>query len=235
MNYRRVLVFGAHPDDEMTMAGTIRKLSDLGVEVHVCISTDGCEGYPYPEWKDRIVEMRRAEGEEADRVLGVHQRHHIGSPDMGLVNDKETLLKFLALVRKVRPDAAFTHGPDDRNRDHTNTSALSLEALWQGGEPVSREHGEPWRTRHIYFYKSVAGRPPQIAYDCTGYAHMGALARATQVSQHVLFGRTREEFEAEARRLQEAGGRHVEHFWITDRMALEDFPPVARQAEEGPR
>lgn len=226
MNYRRVIVFGAHPDDEMTMAGTIRKLSDLGVEVHICISTNGCEGYPHPEWKDKIVEMRREEGEEADRVLGVHQRHHMGSPDMGLVNDKQTLLKFLALVREVRPDAAFTHGPDDRNRDHTNTSALSLEALWQGGEPVSRAHGEPWRTPHVYFYKSVAGRPPHIAYDCTGYAHMGALARATQVSQHVLFGRTREEFEAEARRLQEAGGRYVEHFWITDRMLLDDFPTV---------
>ena len=94
MNYKRILVFGAHPDDEMTMAAAMKKLSDLGVEVHVCISTDGCEGYPRPEWKDSIVEMRKKEQDEADQVMGVAKRHHIDSPDMGLVNDKGTFLKF---------------------------------------------------------------------------------------------------------------------------------------------
>lgn len=224
MDYHRILVFGAHPDDEMAMAGTMRKLADEGVEVHVCISTDGCEGYPHREWKDRIVEMRREEQAEADKVMGVARRHQIESPDMGLANDKETFLRFIKVVREVRPDAAFTHGPDDFHRDHIATSKLSLEALWQGGQPVSTELGDPWRTPHIYFYKAVAGQKAHIAIDCTGYAHIGHLARATQVSQHVLWGRTREDFEAEAKRLQEANPHYVESFWITDRMVLTEFP-----------
>lgn len=228
MNYRRILVFGAHPDDEMTMAATMRKLSDLGVEVHVCISTDGCEGYPHPEWKDTIVQMRIKEQAEADRVMGVSRRHHIGAPDMGLENNKETFLKFIQVIREVRPDAAFTHGPYDRHRDHLRTGEISLEALWQAGQPVSASLGEPWGTPHVYYYKGVFGTPPHIRLDCRGYGHIGLLARATQESQMVLFGRTREEMEAEAERIRQENPPHTEGFWLTDRMTLGDFPPIAR-------
>ena len=82
MNYQRILVFGAHPDDEQTMAGTMAKMADMGVEVYVAIFTDGREGYPEPWMKDRIVEMRRAEGEareyHEEYQLPV-QRHHLTS------------------------------------------------------------------------------------------------------------------------------------------------------------
>lgn len=40
----RVLVFAAHTDDELTMAGTIWRLAQAGTPVHVIIMTDGCEG-----------------------------------------------------------------------------------------------------------------------------------------------------------------------------------------------
>jgi LmbE family N-acetylglucosaminyl deacetylase len=224
VDYRRILVFGAHPDDEMTMAGTMRKLSDRGVQVHVCISTDGCEGYPHPEWKSSIVAMRQREQAEADQVMGVFQRHQIGSPDMGLENDKATFLRFIEVVRKVRPDAAFTHGPHDHHRDHIRTGEISLEALWQAGQPVSAELGEPWVTPHIYYYKGVQDRPPQIVFDCRGYAHVATLARATQESQMVLFRTTREALQARARMVQEENPPHSEKFWLTDRMTLNGFP-----------
>ena len=48
MTYRRVLVFGAHPDDETTMAGTMARLAFGGTKVYVAILTDGREGYPKP-------------------------------------------------------------------------------------------------------------------------------------------------------------------------------------------
>jgi len=226
VNYKRILVFGAHPDDEMTMAATMRKLSDMGVEVHVCISTDGCEGYPHPEWKDSIVEMRKREQDEADQVMGVTKRHHIGSPDMGLENDKETFQRFIEVVREVRPDAAFTHGPYDRHRDHILTGEISLEALWQAGQPVSASLGEPWTTPHIYYYKGVFGDPPHIRIDCTGYAHLFLMARATQESQMVLWGNTREAMEEDAQALKGRGAPCSQGFWLTDRMTLPDFPPL---------
>jgi len=80
MDYERILVFGAHPDDEFTMAGTMAKLADAGVKVYVATMTNGNEGYPRPEWRDTIVEMRRAEAAEADKVLGVARTWPSHSP-----------------------------------------------------------------------------------------------------------------------------------------------------------
>ncbi len=228
MNYKRILVFGAHPDDEQTMSGTIAKLADLGVEVYVAIFTDGCEGYPKPEWKDTIVEMRRREGEESDRVLGVKERYRFERPDMALVNDKQTLQETMALIRRVRPDAAFTHGPHDRNRDHIAVCEITLEALWQGGQPVCAELGEPWNTPHQFYYKGIADRPPDFIEDITGYAHKFLESRATQVSQHTLFGKDAEQFAAEIEKMKQENPSAEDRFWLTQRMPFRGFPDTHR-------
>ena len=59
MDYKRVLVFGAHPDDELTMAGAMGKMACTACDVTVAIYTDGCEGYPSPEMAETIVQTRR--------------------------------------------------------------------------------------------------------------------------------------------------------------------------------
>lgn len=225
MNYRTVLVFGAHPDDELAMAPAMAKMASLGVDVVVAMMTDGCEGYPSPELKDTIVELRKAEQEEADRVLGT-RRVHLARPDMALVNDKETLLDVIQIIRQVRPDAIFTHGVDERHRDHSNTREISLEAAWQAGEPVSTDRGEPWITPHVWYYKNMGGRPADLIWEVTGFAHYAALSRATQVSQHVLFGRNRQSFLAEAERIKQANQPATNAFWMTGRTALREFPEV---------
>lgn len=224
MNYQRILVFGAHPDDEQTMAATMAKLSDMGVEVCVAIYTDGSEGYPEPDMKDDIVEIRRKEGEASDRLLGIKERYRFERPDMALVNDKETFQETIQLIRRIRPDAIFTHGPHDRHRDHINTSKISLEAAWQAGQPVGAGLGESWKTPHVLFYKGISDRPPDIRYDITGYAHKQVESRATQVSQHTLWGRTKEDMLEEARRIEEANEPTSDTFWLTGRTHLTDLP-----------
>ena len=145
MNYERVLVFGAHPDDEITMAAAMGKMACMGCEVTVAIYTDGCEGYPSPDMADSIVAMRKVEQAECDKVLGLKRRIHFDRPDMALVNDKDTFLDTIEVIRDVKPDAIFTHGPFDNHRDHLNTHAISVEARWQAGQPVAARLGEPWR------------------------------------------------------------------------------------------
>ena len=226
MNYRKVLVFGAHHDDEITMAGTIAKLSAMGVEVVVAIYTNGCEGYPRPEMRDTIVEMRRREAEECNKVLGISRRVYFDRPDMGLVNDKQTLQDTIRLIREVQPDAIFTHGPEDPHRDHVNTSLISTEACWHAGEPVAAQLGPFWKTPHLYYYKGVVTkRLPQIVIDVTETAHKRPLALATQVSQHTLFGRTVEDFHREAEHIRTSGERYTERFWIAETVVLSDFLP----------
>jgi len=229
MNYRRILVFGAHPDDEITMAATIAKLAASGVEVAVATMTDGSEGFPSPDWKDRIVAMRAAEMDECDRVLGITHRFRLNYPDMGLVHNKQVFKDCIRAVREAQPDAVFTHGPAGLNPDHVATHQITVPAVWQAGEPVSSDLGQPWAVRHLYYYKEVASSRravgPCVTFDVTGFAHARLLASATQVSQHALFGKTREELEAEAQRIKEANEPAAETFWLSERFGLVDFPP----------
>ena len=226
MDYERILVFGAHPDDEFSMAGTMAKLADQGVEVYVATMTNGNEGYPRPEWRDTIVEMRRGEAAEADKVLGVTRRWILDVEDMGLTADKATVKECIRIVREVRPHAVFTHGPHDRHRDHLATHVVAVQATWHAGEPVAAELGAPWRTPHVYYYKGCNLPLPTVVFDTTGYAHKGAEARATQVSQHTLFRRTKDDFLAEAERLQRERPAAAERFWIVDTNMLPDFLPL---------
>jgi LmbE family N-acetylglucosaminyl deacetylase len=226
MNYRRILVFGAHPDDELSMANAMAKFASLGVEVYVCTPTDGSEGYPLPEMKGSIVASRLAEAEACDKVIGATKRFMLGIPDMGLANTKGHLLEFVQVIREVRPDVIFTHGPDDNHRDHVATHELSVEAAWHAGEPVAAEYGAPWSTPYVLYYKGVAGTLPRIVWDTTGFTHIRSEALATQVSQHTLFRRTADEFLAEAKQLREANTPSSHTFYIPERVVLSDLPDL---------
>ena len=226
MDYKRILVFGAHPDDELTMTGTMAKLAHQGVEVVVATMTNGSEGYPRPEMRDTIVATRRQEMAEADAVIGIAKRYALDNEDMGLAADKATVKECIRIVREVRPDAVFTHGPHDRHRDHLATHTVSVQATWHAGEPVAAELGEPWRTPRLYYYKACKLDLPTVVIDTTAWQHKRFEALATQVSQHTLFRRSRDDLLAEAARLQEALPPASETFWIVPTNTLHDFLPL---------
>ncbi|MFW6161580.1 MAG: PIG-L deacetylase family protein [Planctomycetota bacterium] len=226
MDYERILVFGAHPDDELAMTGTMAKLAHQGVAVHVATMTTGNEGYPRPEMRETIVASRRKEMADADAVIGITRRHALDNEDMGLAADKPTVKDCIRIVREVRPHAVFTHGPHDRHRDHLATHTLSIQATWHAGEPVAAELGEPWRTPHVYFYKACRLDLPTVVIDTTAWQHKRFEALATQVSQHTLFGRSQEELLAQAERLEEHPPPASETFWIVHTTVLHDFLPL---------
>ncbi len=228
MDYERILVFGAHPDDELTMAPTMAMLAERGVEVYICIATNGSEGYPRPEWRDDIVGMRADEMAAADGIIGTTERIYIGADDMALTNDKPTFQRFIEVIRRVAPDVVFTHGPHDMHRDHLATHAISVEATWQAGSPVSADLGEPWRTPYLLYYKGVQDRPPDIILDVREYAHVRPLTVATQVTQHTLWGTTTttEKLHAEAERLRASDEPFTNTFWLAERTSLSYLPPL---------
>jgi LmbE family N-acetylglucosaminyl deacetylase len=224
MDYNRILVFGAHPDDELVMAPTMAMLAEAGVEVYICISTNGSEGYPRPEWKDEIVQMRAEEMAEADEIIGTTERILIGADDMALTNDKQTFKEFIRVIRQVRPEVVFTHGPHDMHRDHLNTHAISREAVWQAGNPVSTDLGEPWQVQYLMYYKCVQDRQPDIVLDVSDWAHVRPLTRATQRTQLTLWNTSVEELEAEAERLRTSEEPFTNTFWFEERMHLDYLP-----------
>jgi len=169
---KRVLVFGAHADDEtIGMGATISLLSELGYEVHVvtfCWSREGDwgdTGYARPEWRGQIAEMRRREALEADKVLGVKERVGLGIPTQGVVNDRATYQRVVAIIREVRPLAIFTHRREDKHRDHRAVSEIVEEAWWKASESVLADLGRPWRAGALFFYEifELFERPSHIA------------------------------------------------------------------------
>jgi LmbE family N-acetylglucosaminyl deacetylase len=181
----RVLVFGAHPDDEVFGAGgTIAKLTRGGNKVFVVIYTKGEEGYADKILKDTIPELRRKEIEKVKGILGVEEYELLGKPDMGLVNDKDTFKETIRLIRKYRPDAILTHYRVDRHRDHRTASRLVTEAFWQAMEPVSMDLGNPWRTRALYYFEEAYPfKFPSHIVDITGTFQAKTDAMRAYVSQ----------------------------------------------------
>lgn len=172
----KILVFGAHPDDEtIGMGGTIAKLAEVGYDVYVvtfCWSENGIweeTGYSRVEWRDRISYMRRDEALNADRVLGVRRRIGLARPTQGVVNDRETYQEIVRVIRKNRPVAIFTHYYEDKHRDHRAVSKIVEEAWWKASENVLVDFGKPWRTPVLFFYEIMElFTHPSHVEDITG-------------------------------------------------------------------
>jgi LmbE family N-acetylglucosaminyl deacetylase len=136
MSYERALVFVAHPDDEGTMGGAIVKMREAGTEVTLVQMCTGSGGYPKPEWKDKIVEMRTAEGDACGKVLGIKPRTRVGRPDGELIFDRQTSEECIRLIREHKPNAIFTHGEADLHPDHRNLCEMVKFAFRMAGRPV---------------------------------------------------------------------------------------------------
>jgi LmbE family N-acetylglucosaminyl deacetylase len=141
------------------------------------------------------------------------------------VNSKENFRWLIGLIRDVRPDAIFTHGPHGRHRDHRATHELTVEATWQAGQPVNSDLGPPYRTPHLYYDKEVTGGLPEIAFDVTGFRHKELEALATQASQMAVFGRKVEDLLKEAAEDVRSPRPAHDRFWIAPGNRLQGFLP----------
>jgi N-acetylglucosamine malate deacetylase 1 len=151
-NAKRVLAWGAHPDDvEFLCAGTLVLLRAKGWEVHIATMTAGDCGSEVlaPE---EICAIRRVEGANSAAVLG-GSYHCLESRDGIIAYDAETNFKAVALVRKVRPSLVLAPSPQDYMIDHEVTSALVRNAVFMAGVPNWKtESYPPFRpVPHLYY------------------------------------------------------------------------------------
>mgnify|MGYP003882503219 CR=1 FL=1 len=148
-HWNRVLVFAAHPDDEIIgCGGTIARLSAMGKRVFVVTFCAGETGYSTPEMKDKIAEMRRAEAEACNRVLGITERVILGKPTQGVVNDRETYQECVRLIRHYRPDVILTHWNEDKHRDHEHQHPQCSGHPSGSPSPCRCRHSSPHSRTH---------------------------------------------------------------------------------------
>ncbi|MBL8726862.1 MAG: PIG-L family deacetylase [Planctomycetes bacterium] len=124
-----VLVLAAHPDDEVIGAGAMlawhaRRGHDVTV-VHV---TDGARGDPAAHEND-ICAVRRREGKEALRRLGVGEPRHWGLPDGELPEHLVDLEgRLCALFGEVRPKTLYSFWFGEAHRDHLAVAHATVRA-----------------------------------------------------------------------------------------------------------
>ncbi len=167
-----VLVFEAHSDDmAIGMGGLVRSFTSSGVKVVACTMTKG-ETAHAPDQEGSIVESRRNEGSNADKVLGVKEHLFLDHGCQALMNDRPTFQEVVGIIRRVKPDWIFTHGAHESHRDHRAASQLVEEAWWKATEAnVLVELGAPHKAKTVIFYEvlPVFDGKPDVCIDVSRF------------------------------------------------------------------
>lgn len=119
---KRILVIGAHPDDEILgSGGTIRKLINDGNEVITVIVAKGRKKEEHHMQKFASL---------ANRHLGIKEVIFLNYPNLMLETYPlyKIIKKIEHLIEKYEPGMIFTHHYGDLNRDHQITFQAVLTA-----------------------------------------------------------------------------------------------------------
>ena len=193
---RRILVVTPHPDDEtFTSGGTLALLAAKGNDIQVVIYTTDNAGSRDPEMtKDRLKGIRRAEEEEACRILGIPKEniHWLGHDDgmLEYVDRRELTRQVAREIRRFKPHALFSVDPGSpfeqyHKSDHRSGAITTVDAIraarWRLYFPELEAEGfEAWNVPLAFFYYSPN---PNYAVDITDVAEKKARASAAHISQ----------------------------------------------------
>lgn len=168
---KRLLAVLAHPDDEsFGTGGTLAKYADEGVDIHICIATDGAVGSVekgYEKARERLAEIRAQELETAVSVLG-GTLHTLGYRDSGYLNDPannhpdafvnrdtdEAIGKVVRLIRQIKPHVVITHDETGGyyHPDHIQCWRITTLAFYAAGDPKQYpQMGDPYQPERLYY------------------------------------------------------------------------------------
>lgn len=144
---KNVLVFAAHPDDELLgLGGTIRRLVNEGTIVRAVIMAEGLTSRVDKRSDietEKLKELQK-DARRAAEIVGYKSIDFCGLPDNRM--DGMELLDVIKIVSKFtdmyQPDAIFTHHHGDLNIDHRITCEAVLTSCRPVGEySVKRIYG----------------------------------------------------------------------------------------------
>jgi N-acetylglucosamine malate deacetylase 1 len=126
----RVIVFGAHPDDaEIKAGGVAARWAARGHAVKFVATTNGDIGHARMGGGE-LARRRRAEVEEAARVLGIGATEVLDIHDGELMPTLENRREIVRLIREWRADLVISHRPNDYHPDHRYTGILVQDAAF---------------------------------------------------------------------------------------------------------
>lgn len=150
----RALVFTPHHDDAEIMAGgTIARWTSEGVEVVLCVVTNGACGSNDPDFaRDDLIATRQAEQRRAAGILGIAHVVFLDYEDGFVQDDTPLRLDLTRQIRIHKPDVVVAPDPATyylgswyvNHPDHRAVGLAALAAVNPGSPTV------PWCRGELY-------------------------------------------------------------------------------------
>lgn len=158
----RIMAFFPHPDDEVTVSGTLMNLIDQGHEVHLICLTKGEAGNSGEAYtKEELAGLRTLEMQRSAEIIGVENLHLLDYPDGGLSEMGLDSIKGIALhwMNQLQPDILMSYDSKVGLYGHSDHK-LSGIAM----EQVFREYkGKPDFSPAQLFQVTLSPKQIQIA------------------------------------------------------------------------
>jgi len=117
---------------DLSIGGTVKKMTDKGIEVHYLTVTDDTAGFSKAGLKLRErAGIRKDEQKAAGEILGVSEYHWLDLPDAGEWSHHEARDGIIDIIREIKPDALLTVDPElkyEAHMDHLKTGKAAMEA-----------------------------------------------------------------------------------------------------------
>ena len=229
---KTIMVFCAHPDDDIMITGTLAKLVKSDNNVIIVMYTNGNKGsHDLEMTSERLAKIRKKEEEEACAVIGIRPESIIwmgyDDGELEYANAKELCGKAARLIRKYRPDTVICFDPGQEceqwhKTDHRTAAFNTVDAARAAAyhlyypEHLLYEGLKPFTVSEFFYFD---GHEPNYEVDISDVIELKLLAKSKHVSQygaaHKKYSpdKTQEEQQALKRSIEEAKGRkHLELF-----------------------
>jgi len=142
LNQKRIMVFAAHPDDEILGVGaTLAKYRENGAVVKTIILGEGITSRDIirvEKLREEEISSLKGNITEANLELGISDIYCYDLPDNRF--DQVDLLDIVKIIEKeiesFKPDTIFTHWENDLNIDHQ----LTFKAVMTATRPMCNYH-----------------------------------------------------------------------------------------------
>jgi len=229
---KTIMMFCAHPDDDIASFGTLARLVKNGNNVIIVMYTNGNKGsHDLEMTSERLARIRKKEEEEACALIGIKPENIIwmgyDDGELEYANAKELCGKAARLIRKYRPDTVFCFDPGRQceqwhKTDHRTAAFNTVDGARAAAyhlyypEHLLYEGLKPFMVREFFYF---ASHEPNYEVDVSDVIESKLLARSKHVSQHGAAHRkysptiTEEEQQALKKSIEEAKGKeHKEYF-----------------------
>ncbi|MCP4642052.1 MAG: PIG-L family deacetylase [bacterium] len=194
---KTIVVFTPHPDDDtFSMGGTLAHLAANGNKIVIVIFTNDNKGSQDLEMtRERLARIRRAEEEEACRILGIGKESLVwlgyDDGDLEYADPQRLRGQVCRLIKLHKPDAVFTIDPGTtwdqwHKTDHRMAARITKDAFiaaeWHLYYPqhLLDEGLKPHPVPVAYYFYS---HEPDYEIDVTDVFDKKVEAAAAHVSQ----------------------------------------------------